>query len=112
MAPVFALLERGVRVAGLDLGIASRVPLESGLSSSAALEVAVASAIDRVQELHLDRREIGLSPIGGRASSWGWAAGSWISSPVPSESAITLCVSTAGVSRSRPFPWWTADFGC
>ena len=41
MAPVFALLERGVRVTGLDLGIASRVPLESGLSSSAALEGAV-----------------------------------------------------------------------
>ena len=58
MAPVFALLERGVRVAGLELGIASRVPLESGLSSSAALGVAVTSAIDRVQELRLDGREI------------------------------------------------------
>jgi galactokinase len=58
MAPVFALGERGIPVAGLDLGIASRVPLESGLSSSAALGVAVASAIDRAQELGLDSREI------------------------------------------------------
>jgi galactokinase len=58
MAPVFALLERGVRVAGLELGIASRVPLESGLSSSAALGVAVTCAIDRAQGLGLDGREI------------------------------------------------------
>jgi galactokinase len=58
MAPVFALLERGVRVAGCDLGIASRVPLESGLSSSAALGVAVTRAIDRAQGLRLDGREI------------------------------------------------------
>ncbi len=58
MAPVFALLERDVRVAGLDLGIASRVPLESGLSSSAALGVAVTTAIDRAQQLRLDGREI------------------------------------------------------
>jgi galactokinase len=57
-APVFALLERGVRVTGLDLGIASRVPLQSGLSSSAALGVAVTTAIDRVQQLRLDAREI------------------------------------------------------
>jgi galactokinase len=58
MAPVFALVERGLSVAGLDLGIASRVPLESGLSSSAALGVAVSSAIDRAQGLGLDSREI------------------------------------------------------
>src|SRR3989304_2683662 len=58
MAPVFALLERGVRVDGLDLGIASRVPLESGLSSSAALGVAVTTAIDRAQGLQLGAREI------------------------------------------------------
>jgi galactokinase len=58
MAPVFALLERGVQVAGLELGIASRVPLQSGLSSSAALVVAVTTVLDRVQELGLDGREI------------------------------------------------------
>jgi galactokinase len=58
MAPVFALLERGLPVAGVDLGIASRVPLESGLSSSAALGVAVTRAIDRAQDLRLEGREI------------------------------------------------------
>ena len=58
MAPVLALLERGVPVAGCELGIASRVPLGSGLSSSAALGVAVTCAIDRAQGLRLDGREI------------------------------------------------------
>ncbi len=58
MAPVLALLERDFRVKGLDLGIASRVPLLSGLSSSAALGVAVTSAIDRAGGLGLDGREI------------------------------------------------------
>ncbi len=41
-APAFALAERGVALVGADLGIASRVPLGSGLSSSAALGVALA----------------------------------------------------------------------
>ncbi len=45
-APLFAVEEQGLRAPGLDLGIASRVPRESGLSSSAALGVAVAAAAD------------------------------------------------------------------
>jgi len=68
MAPVFALLERGVRVDGLDLGIASRVPLESGLSSSAALGVAVTTAIDRAQGLELGAREIATLAHRGESS--------------------------------------------
>ena len=40
--PFAALAARGVTPVGIDLGIASDVPAESGLSSSAALEVAVA----------------------------------------------------------------------
>ncbi|UCE87883.1 MAG: hypothetical protein JSU66_02040 [Deltaproteobacteria bacterium] len=46
-AVVFALAERGVTVPGFDLAVASDVPLESGLSSSAALGVALATALDR-----------------------------------------------------------------
>ncbi|MGH0034451.1 MAG: galactokinase [Myxococcota bacterium] len=49
----FALAERGARVAGLDLLIASDVPRDSGLSSSAALGVAVAAAFDAAFELAL-----------------------------------------------------------
>jgi len=53
-APIFALEEQGRAVPGLDLGIASRVPRESGLSSSAALGVAVAAAAGAVAGHDLD----------------------------------------------------------
>jgi len=55
---VWALREHGVDVAshdGLDLAVASNVPLGAGLSSSAALECAVAVAIDGAWELGLGR---------------------------------------------------------
>jgi galactokinase len=55
-APVFALAESGREVAGLDLAIASRVPLGSGLSSSAALGLAVIGAIDAAQGWGLDAK--------------------------------------------------------
>ena len=51
---VFALVERGHAVRGLDLAVASQLPPGSGLSSSAALCVALATAIDRMQNLGLD----------------------------------------------------------
>jgi galactokinase len=50
---VFALRERGHAVAGLDLALASEVPPESGLSSSAALGVALATALDQALGLGL-----------------------------------------------------------
>lgn len=55
---VWALREHGVDVAshgGLDIAVASDVPLGAGLSSSAALECAVAVAIDQAWELGLER---------------------------------------------------------
>jgi len=51
---VFALQERGHAVPGIDLAVASQVPAGSGLSSSAALCVALATAVDRIQNLGLD----------------------------------------------------------
>jgi galactokinase len=75
MAPVLALRERGVEVAGLDLGIASRVPPESGLSSSAALGVAVTRAIDRAQGLGLGDREIATIAHRGESSFLGVGCG-------------------------------------
>lgn len=45
-AVVFALHERQLSVSGLDLMISSQVPREAGLSSSAALGVAVVTVID------------------------------------------------------------------
>jgi len=64
---VVALGEHGVEVRGLDIAVASRVPRESGLSSSAALELAIATAIDRVQRLGLSTRT--LAHIAHRAES-------------------------------------------
>jgi galactokinase len=50
---VFALGERGIPAQGFDMAIASDVPVGSGLSSSAALELAVATVLDASQGLGL-----------------------------------------------------------
>lgn len=51
---VSGFLERGHAVPSLDLTITSSVPLGAGLSSSAALEVAVASALEAALGIRLD----------------------------------------------------------
>ena len=50
----WALAEDGIRVPGFDLMIDSRVPMGAGLSSSAALECAVASALCALAEVEVD----------------------------------------------------------
>lgn len=57
-APFRALAERGLAPGGAELGIASAVPRESGLSSSAALGVAVTRALSRTGGLGLDARAV------------------------------------------------------
>ncbi|QCX77120.1 Galactokinase [Streptomyces sp. YIM 121038] len=57
---VWALREAGHPVAGADLHLASTVPTGAGLSSSAALEVVTALALNDLYELGLDRRELAL----------------------------------------------------
>ena len=52
-----SLAARVTPVGGLDLALASNLPAESGLSSSAALGVAVVTAIDGLFELGLDAQE-------------------------------------------------------
>ena len=54
---VSALRERGIETGGFELGIASTVPPGSGLSSSAALELAVVTALDALLGLGLDATE-------------------------------------------------------
>jgi galactokinase len=56
---VLALLERaGHRLNGLDLVYAGNVPIGAGLSSSAAVEVAIATAADHLYDLNLPRLEL------------------------------------------------------
>jgi galactokinase len=51
------LQEAGYRLTGLDVAIQGDVPIEAGLASSAALEVAVLGAFQRAAALTMDRRE-------------------------------------------------------
>ena len=53
-AVVWSLSESGHAGPGLDLMVSSRVPLESGLSSSASLGVSVAGVLQAAAGLHLD----------------------------------------------------------
>ncbi|MFD8425824.1 galactokinase [Streptomyces sp. NPDC059466] len=55
---VWALREAGHAVTGADLHLASTVPTGAGLSSSAALEVVTALALDELFELGLTRPEL------------------------------------------------------
>jgi galactokinase len=57
---VWALGEAGHRLRGLDLAFTGDVPAGAGLSSSAALEVALAAAFAAASDLSLDRRELAL----------------------------------------------------
>ena len=57
-APFAALAEAGFAPGGADLLVTSRVPRESGLSSSAALGVVVATALRALFELELDDRAL------------------------------------------------------
>jgi galactokinase len=54
-------------IAGVDLAIASNVPVGAGLSSSAAIEGAVASALDATWEVGLDR--VALAKVGRTAEN-------------------------------------------
>jgi galactokinase len=57
---LWALSERGADIPGLDMVISSNVPLGSGLSSSAALTVAVATAVNELAGLGLGTMDIAL----------------------------------------------------
>ncbi len=54
---------------GVDLAIASDVPVGAGLSSSAAIESATAAALDEVWELGLDRVALARRPDGRRRTT-------------------------------------------
>ncbi|HPW21470.1 MAG TPA: galactokinase, partial [Vicinamibacterales bacterium] len=70
---VVALRQRGFALGGADMRIASAVPIGSGLSSSAALEVSVARALRSAFGLHLDDVEV--------ATAGKWAENEFVGAP-------------------------------
>jgi galactokinase len=52
------LEQAGHRLSGATLNFTSDVPIGSGLSSSAAIEVATAYALNATNDLHIDRKEL------------------------------------------------------
>jgi galactokinase len=56
----WAMRKAGHSLRGLQLALSGDVPIGAGLSSSAALEVAVAAAFAAVSEIPLDRRDVAL----------------------------------------------------
>jgi galactokinase len=56
----WALREAGHALCGLDLAFAGDVPIGAGLSSSAALEVALAGAFAAAADIPIERRELAL----------------------------------------------------
>lgn len=59
--PIRMLQERGARLTGADLVFASSVPIGSGLSSSAALEISVSTAMLGISGVEMDPLEIALA---------------------------------------------------
>jgi galactokinase len=82
---VWALREAGWKVPGARLAITSDVPLGAGLSSSAALECAVLTALADVGELDL--------PVGDRPALAQRAENDYVGVPcgIMDQSAATLC---------------------
>ncbi len=54
------LQEEGFILSGADIAFGGNIPIGAGLSSSAALEVATAAALDRLNNLRLDRKKLAL----------------------------------------------------
>jgi galactokinase len=84
------LREAGHPLAGIDLAISSDVPLGSGLSSSAALEVAVLRALRDAFELAID--DTALALLGQRAENV------VVGAPVGAMDQLAVSLGTAGAA--------------
>ena len=102
----------GYPVRGASLAIDSDLPQGAGLSSSAALECAVALALTELAGLRRGHgRNWPPSPGGRRTSSSACRPGSWTSPPRCSARPGTRCCSTAAAGRPTPVPFDPAAAG-
>jgi galactokinase len=83
-----ALAEAGHAIGGCDLDLASEVPLGSGLSSSAALEIAVLRALREASSLAID--DVALALLGQRAEN------AWVGAPVGAMDQLAASLGVAG----------------
>ena len=73
-----ALTATGHEILGADLVVAGDVPLGAGLSSSAALEMAVGETLRTSGQIAVTDAELAASASAPRTTSWVPTAGSWI----------------------------------
>jgi galactokinase len=79
-AVAFVLKRSGKKLKGMNLLIESNVPQGAGLSSSAALEVAVGGAFNHVSDLGLSKQGLALFGQHLKMTLWTASAVSWINS--------------------------------
>jgi galactokinase len=85
-----ALRQRGLHLHGVDMRIESTVPIGSGLSSSAALEVSVARALRVAFDLRLDDVELAMA---GK-----WAENEFVGAPTGIMDQMVASLGTAGAA--------------
>ena len=85
-----ALRQRGFHLRGADMRIESTVPIGSGLSSSAALEVSVCRALRAAFDLRLDDVELAMA---GK-----WAENEFVGAPTGIMDQMVVSLGTAGAA--------------
>jgi galactokinase len=85
-----ALRQRGLHLRGADVRIESTVPIGSGLSSSAALEVSVARALRAAFDLRLDDVELAMA---GK-----WAENEFVGAPTGIMDQMVVSLGMAGAA--------------
>ena len=99
-----AFLDRGARPCGLELSLASDIPVGAGLSSSAALECSIASLMEELWEHRLDPVEKVILCQQVEHAFVGMLAASWISPSSPLQKRTTFSCWIAWTDRISTSP--------